>query len=98
VSLVEAERGSTSPELTDRVAWVREWALIDLRIQQADWRGWTARDALRLERIGALRRDRPLAHSARLGQRQCGRPAGGPARARPAADRWGSVLPRAPTR
>jgi hypothetical protein len=75
VSLVEAERRSTSPELIDRVAWVREWALIDLRTRQAEWRGWTPRDALRLERVSALKRERPLARSLRTGERQCdGRP------------------------
>jgi hypothetical protein len=80
VSLVEAERASTSPELTDRLAWAREWTLIDLRARQADWRAWTPRDALRLERISALKHDRPLVHSARLGQRECdGRPIAPPA-------------------
>jgi hypothetical protein len=75
VSLVEAERRSTSPELADRVAWVRERALIDLRTRQADWRAWTPRDALRLERVRALERERPLIHGARGYPRQCdGRP------------------------
>ena len=75
VSLIELERGSTSPELIDRVAWVRERALIDLRAQQADWRGWTVRDALRLERVRAFKRERPLVHSAPAYQRDCdGRP------------------------
>ena len=79
VSLVELERASTSPELTDRVAWVRERALIDLRAQQADWRGWTVRDALRLERVRAFKRERPLVHSAPAYQRDCdGRPVAPP--------------------
>ncbi|SFI79062.1 DUF4173 domain-containing protein [Caulobacter sp. UNC279MFTsu5.1] len=79
VSLVEAERRSTSPELTDRVAWVRERALIDLRAQQGDWRAWTARDALRLARVEALERQRPLVRSAPAYQRECdGRPVAPP--------------------
>jgi hypothetical protein len=80
VSLVELERRSTSPELTDRVAWVREWGMIRLRERQSDWRGWTLRDALRLERISALKRERPLARSAWAFERQCdGRPVAPPA-------------------
>lgn len=79
VSLVEAERRSTSPELADRVAWVRERALIDLRTRQSDWRAWTPRGALRLERVRALERERPLVHSVRGYPRQCdGRPSGPP--------------------
>ena len=80
VSLVELERRSTSPELTDRVAWVREWGMIRLRERQSDWRGWTLRDALRLERISALKRERPLARSAQAYKRDCdGRPVAPPA-------------------
>ena len=79
VSLVELERRSTSPELTDRVAWVREWGMIRLRERQSHWRGWTLRDALRLERINALKRERPLARSASAFERQCdGRPTAAP--------------------
>ena len=79
VSLVELERRSTSPELTDRVAWVREWGMIRLRERQSDWRGWTLRDALRLERVSALKRERPLARSAWAFERQCdGRPVAPP--------------------
>jgi hypothetical protein len=61
VSLVEAERRSTSPELTGRLAWVRERALVDLQARQADWRAWTPRNALRLERVRTLERERPSA-------------------------------------
>jgi hypothetical protein len=61
VSLVEAERRSTSPELTRRVAWLRARAVIDLRARQSDWRSWTPRNALRLERLDALERERPPA-------------------------------------
>jgi hypothetical protein len=60
VSLVEFERLSTSPALTERVAWVRETHLTELRARQADWHAWTARGALRLARIDALARERPL--------------------------------------
>jgi hypothetical protein len=75
VSLVEAERRSTSPELTDRVAWVRERATIEMRTRQADWRAWNPRDALRLERVRLLEREQPLAYSARTYPRECdGRP------------------------
>ena len=71
VSLVELERRPISPELAERVAWVREGALIDLRAQQADWRGWTVRDALRLARVDAVERVHPLAPSAQAYRRQC---------------------------
>ena len=75
VPLVEAERRSTSPDLTDRLAWVRERALIDLRTRQADWRGWTPQGALRLRQVEALERDRPLVRSAPAFERECdGRP------------------------
>jgi hypothetical protein len=75
VSLVELERRAPSPDLVDRVAWVREVNLIALRERQSDWRGWTWRGARRLERIRALRREHPLAHSAPARQRECdGRP------------------------
>jgi hypothetical protein len=75
VSLFEAGRRSTSPELTDRVAWVRERAVIQVRAQQADWRAWTPRDALRLERVRVLEREQPPAYSARTYPRECdGRP------------------------
>jgi hypothetical protein len=79
VSLVALERRSTSPELTDRVAWVRERGLIDLRAQQGDWRAWTMRDALRLARVEALERERPPVRSAPAYQRECdGRPVAPP--------------------
>ena len=79
VPLVELERRSTSPDLTDRVAWVREGALNSLMVQQADWRGWTVRDALRLERIKAFERDRPLTHDTSTFERECdGRLVAGP--------------------
>lgn len=71
VSLVELERRPISPDLADRVAWVREGALTDLRARQADWRGWTVRDALRLARIDALEREQPLARRASADHRQC---------------------------
>ena len=79
VSLVALERASTSPDLIDRVAWVRERALIDLRAQQADWRAWTVRDGLRLSRVEAMAREHPLARSTPAYQRQCdGRPVAPP--------------------
>lgn len=71
VPLAEAERRSTSPALTDRLAWAREQALIDLRTRQDDWRSWTPRGALRLRRVEVLERERPLAPSTVSGQRQC---------------------------
>jgi hypothetical protein len=75
VSLVELERRAPSPDLADRVAWVREVNLIALRERQSDWRGWTWRGARRLERIRALRREHSLAYSAPAPQRECdGRP------------------------
>jgi hypothetical protein len=60
VSLVELERRPISPELSARVAWVREGALLDLRARQADWHGWTVRGALRLARVDTLEREQPL--------------------------------------
>ena len=75
VSLVELERRAPSPELVDRLAWVREVNMIALRERQSQWRGWSWRGARRLERIRALRREHPLAHSAPAYSRDChGRP------------------------
>lgn len=80
VSLVELEQRGAPADLTDRVVWVREWALIDLRGRQDDWHGWTVRDALRLARIADLERERRLARSAPSGPRDCdGRPVEAPA-------------------
>lgn len=73
VSLAELERRPISPELADRVAWAREGALVDLRARQADWHGWTSRGALRLARVEALERERPLGMP--VHERECdGRP------------------------
>jgi hypothetical protein len=71
VSLVEFERFSTSPDLTERVAWVREAHLEALRARQADWRAWTPRDALRLARVDTLARERPLTRSVTAAERAC---------------------------
>jgi len=68
VSLVELEQTTTDPELRDRAAAVRAELLADMRRRQNDWRGWTWRDARRLDRIKALTADRPLA-SPRPGRR-----------------------------
>jgi hypothetical protein len=96
VSLVELERRSTVPALTDRVAWVRERALIDLRAQQADWRAWTVRDGLRLARVEALARERPLARSTPAYQRECdGRPIAPPPEPAPPSIPYD--VPAAPT-
>lgn len=85
VSLVELERRGPSPELVDRVAWVREINMIALRERQAQWRGWTWRGARRLTRVEALERERPLIRSARTYQRECdGRPVAPPAPPEPA--------------
>jgi hypothetical protein len=72
VSLVELERRAPSPDLVDRVAWVREVNLTALRERQSNWRGWTWRGARRLERLDALGRERPLVRSAPAYQRYCG--------------------------
>jgi len=69
VSLVEAERRSTSPDLIERVALAREDVWTDLKAQQSDWRSWTPRDALRLRRMDALKQERPLAQSVRAYRR-----------------------------
>ncbi|HEY0600098.1 DUF4173 domain-containing protein [Brevundimonas sp.] len=61
VSLVELEQRTEDPELRDRAAAVRAELHAQVRRQQSGWRGWTWRDARRLERIEALTRNRPLA-------------------------------------
>jgi hypothetical protein len=79
VSLVELERASPSPALTDRIAWVREGTLADLERRQADWHGWTVRDGLRLARVAALAREHPWVGAAPAHERGCdGRPAPAP--------------------
>jgi len=69
VSLVELEQQSLSPELRDRVAWVRGQATDDLRRDQDDWRGWTWRAQRRLDRIAALTAGRPAAPPPTAGDR-----------------------------
>ncbi|HYC69395.1 DUF4173 domain-containing protein [Brevundimonas sp.] len=61
VSLVELEQSTSDPDLRDRAAAVRAELQARLRRQQSDWRGWTWRDARRLQRIEALTEGRPLA-------------------------------------
>jgi hypothetical protein len=60
VSLVELEQRVDDPLLRDRVAAVRADIMADVVRDQAEWRGWTWRNARRLERVEALTRDRPL--------------------------------------
>lgn len=60
VSLVELEQSTSDPDLRDRAASVRAELHARIRRQQADWHGWTWRDARRLDRVEALTKDRPL--------------------------------------
>lgn len=60
VSLVELEQRIDEPLLQDRVAAVRADIMADVIRDQGEWRGWTWRNARRLERVETLTRDRPL--------------------------------------
>lgn len=60
VSLIELERRADDPVFRDRVAAVRAEILADVRKRQANWRGWTWRDARRLDKVAALAESRPL--------------------------------------
>jgi hypothetical protein len=68
VSLIELEQRVDDPPLRDRVAAVRADIMADVVRDQGKWRGWTWRNARRLERVETLTRDRPLA-SPRAGER-----------------------------
>jgi hypothetical protein len=46
--MIELEGRTRDRLLKQRIGWVRAWAMRDLASQQADWRGWTVRGALRL--------------------------------------------------
>ncbi|HYD27803.1 DUF4173 domain-containing protein [Brevundimonas sp.] len=61
VSLVELEQTTSDPELRDRAAAVRAELHAQVRRQQSHWRGWTWRDARRLDRIEGLTGGHPLA-------------------------------------
>jgi hypothetical protein len=52
--LLELETRPLPPRLRQRVRWARTQAMDDAREWQADWHGWTARDALRLARAEAI--------------------------------------------
>ena len=60
VSLVDLERRADDPIFRDRVAAVRAAVLAEVRGRQAGWRGWTWRDARRLDKVAALAADHPL--------------------------------------
>lgn len=60
VSLVELERALPDSAFRDRVAAVRREIHVDVRNRRSDWRGWTWRDARRLNRVAELAADRPL--------------------------------------
>ncbi|PAX06636.1 hypothetical protein CKY28_15975 [Sphingomonas lenta] len=54
IPLVELERRAGGPVLRDRVAYLREDALAQLRREQGDWRSWTWRGARRLAAAEAI--------------------------------------------
>ena len=60
VSLVELEQATDDPALRDRAAAVRRDLMERLQEDQSEWRGWTWRNARRLQRIDALTAHRPL--------------------------------------
>ena len=49
VALADLEARPLPPAFRDRVAWTRNLALDRLETEQADWRGWTWRNARRLD-------------------------------------------------
>ncbi|MET0272772.1 MAG: DUF4173 domain-containing protein [Phenylobacterium sp.] len=59
VSLAELERRPLTPELRDRVAFVRRTEVADMTRRQADGLGWRWRDARRLARVRALTGEAP---------------------------------------
>ena len=72
--LIELESRRLPPELRDRVQWVRSRAMDRLAENQADWHGWTLRNAGRLADAEALVAERRLLRH-RDDYRQCdGRP------------------------
>jgi hypothetical protein len=58
--LIELESRRLPPELRDRVQWVRSRAMNRLAQNQADWHGWTWRNAGRLATAQALAAERRL--------------------------------------
>lgn len=69
--LIELESRRLPPELRDRVQWVRSRAMDRLMQNQADWHGWTLRNAGRLAAAEALAAERRLPRH-RDDYRQCG--------------------------
>ena len=52
--LLELETRPLPPRLRPRVRWVRAQVMAETRLGQADWHGWTARNALRLAEAEAI--------------------------------------------
>lgn len=70
VSLAELERRPLPPELRERVALKRAQAAFLLAEKQSTWRGWSWRDARRLERLRQLSAPPPR-HWTANGRRDC---------------------------
>ena len=62
--MIEIEQRRISPALRGEVQFTRDWMLKRLALNQADWRSWSARGALRLaiarSELGHLRHDLPI--------------------------------------
>lgn len=72
LAIVELEGRVRDPSLKDRLAWLREDKMRHLAVQQANWRGWTWRDARRLAAARTLVGQNPQQPIATQGWRDCG--------------------------